>query len=393
MLIVSRKKVTDYFLIFIVAQLGLWYGGLADLLPVGLVSNWNRLQLLSTVFMAFCFALSKRTPNIFTLLVIASNACLVVSTWWNEGSIDTVAFTRMIALVLLIDYFYHKVDELLNVFMIIFEIMIYYNFYTIYSSGPDLFGGYYGALGYDNGFTLYALAAYAIALLCYERANYIYVGEQNIRTKFRNKRSIIRIRSIFLIIFAHLTVFYPMIGTGIAAILMVDVLAIIYKIKKFNLSLMKSYLIYIGVEIFIVFLRVQEIFSYVIVKLLNKDLSFTGRTNVWDRAIKMIARNPIIGYGYLTQSGERAILGDVYCHNALLEQFFRGGIPYFAIFVVMIYLISKSAKRYKNSTSLQYIIFVFCGILLSAITESNLASALVMLLLSLTFAYTKNEKF
>jgi O-antigen ligase len=61
------------------------------------------------------------------------------------------------------------------------------------------------------------------------------------------------------------------------------------------------------VFVFIVVLRLQNVFSFLIVDILHKDLTFTGRTVLWNAATAYILKNPIIGYGL-----ERT---DVIAHN------------------------------------------------------------------------------
>ncbi len=47
----------------------------------------------------------------------------------------------------------------------------------------------------------------------------------------------------------------------------------------------------------IVLLRRQELFATLITNIIGKDVTFTGRTDLWDMAIMHFLRNPIWGYG------------------------------------------------------------------------------------------------
>ena len=61
----------------------------------------------------------------------------------------------------------------------------------------------------------------------------------------------------------------------------------------------------------IVLLRLQNIFSFIIQNILGKDLTFTGRTRIWDNAIEFIKARFIIGYGKETGAVIASKLGDI----------------------------------------------------------------------------------
>ena len=75
-------------------------------------------------------------------------------------------------------------------------------------------------------------------------------------------------------------------------------------------------LVIISIVIFvsIVFLRLQEVFSYLIVNILGKDLTFTGRTVIWDYYINEIKNSWVIGYGV----GYNPYKG-LFAHNGFLD--------------------------------------------------------------------------
>lgn len=95
-----------------------------------------------------------------------------------------------------------------------------------------------------------------------------------------------------------------------------------------------SYLaIYIVSFFAIVILRVQHLFSFIIVDILHKDLSFTGRTSIWDQALQAFATNPVLGTGkdVFTVNGQKISSA----HNMLLETLVQGGILGLSSFLMM----------------------------------------------------------
>lgn len=370
----SRKGIFNFIVMLALLQSGLWYGGLADLIPVGLLNQWNRLSLLFTmVLVVLCFA-KKRHINYATVLLVLYKFVLIFSTYLNGRTVELTDFTRFMCVVLAMEYFEDELDNLISVLMVIFEIMLYYNFLTL-SVGPDLYGAYYTALGYDNAAPPYLLTAYLIAV-CYmiEKRKYI--------------------RPVIMIIIIHLTLIITMVGTGLVAIIFVDILLIWNSRRVIKISYFKSYCICLLATFAIVVCRVQNIFSFIIVDVLGKDLTFTGRTRDWDLAFELIPKKFMFGYGILDQITEKKILGDVFTHNAVLEQLFRGGIISLLVFAASIYFIAKANRcdneilKHKNS----YLLCVMCGFWILSLTEATFEGTIFYCSLMLYFHYTKYMK-
>ena len=343
------------------------YGGLADLIPSMLLSYWNFLQQCSTIGMILLFLLGKRLPNILSILLIVARLWLCFVTWFNDGRMDIPYVTRFICLILLIDYFSKDGIILISTIMLIFEIMVYYNLLTCIQNGPDLFGAFYGALGYDNDFTRYLIAGYFWAILY-----------ANIQKKF--------VRPALLLIAIHITLIFTWCGTGLMAIVTIDVLLLAFRLIQIDFSVGKGYIGYLIVVLLIVFLRFQNIFSYLIEDVLKKDLTFTGRTIMWDYAILLIQKNPIIGYGYMDQETETILLGGAHSHNILLEQLLRGGIIYAILFALMIFLLSsklKKASKYLCETNIiTTMSLITVAVWLAGITENIMEDYILYLLFS-----------
>lgn len=130
------------------------------------------------------------------------------------------------------------------------------------------------------------------------------------------------------------------------------------KTKFFNSI---NYLVtYIVAFISIIILRLQNIFSFIIVDILKKDLSFTGRTGIWDAVIDTIKNKPVLGYGNVTFQYTETIITS---HNAILDFWLKGGLLLVASFFAILGLASKKLYEYKDcdcAKVLALIIFVFC---------------------------------
>lgn len=372
---VSKKKIYSSIVLLALLQSGLWYGGLADLIPTVLLNQWNKIScIFMVVLIVLCIA-KKRYINIATLLLILYKVFLLYSTFCNGRSIDMIDFYRFMCIVLAIEYYEDDIPELISALMMIFEVMIYYNFLTL-STGPDLYGAYYTALGYDNAASPYMVMAYLVAVCyCLEKKKYI--------------------RTFAMIIVIHITLFTTMVGSGLVAIGVVDLMLLVYLLKRFRISLFKTYCIYLGITFAIVVCRVQNIFSFLIVGILGKDLTFTGRTKDWDLAFSLISNKFFIGHGIMNQETEKMILGDVYTHNAVVEQFFRGGIIAFLIFVIGIYFVSKvyNNSAMKRSRKSDCLVCVMCGFWIVSMVEIIFEGTIFYCGLALYFHVCKYWEF
>ena len=102
--------------------------------------------------------------------------------------------------------------------------------------------------------------------------------------------------------------------------------------------------------VLVIKLHIQDLFANVITLYLNKDLSFSGRTYLWDRAIKNIASHPVFGYGILTPEAAAARNGytNASVHNLLLDYLLIGGVVAIIFLVAMHIMLSYRVKNYDS---------------------------------------------
>ncbi|MGN0642521.1 MAG: O-antigen ligase family protein [Huintestinicola sp.] len=155
--------------------------------------------------------------------------------------------------------------------------------------------------------------------------------------------------TLILIAAASASIFITWSATGVAGLFMLLFFALfIYREKiagsfnSFNLSVLYA-AAFLGIIVF----RIQSAFSFIIEDLLHKNITFTGRTDIWDIAIMMIKRSPVFGYGVYEGHGLVFTRGQYYyAHNAVLEVLLQGGVIslifYAAIFG------TAAAALYKN---------------------------------------------
>lgn len=371
---VSKNKILDAIVLFAFIQSSLWYHGLSLLIPTSLLGVWNAIQISLTVVLIVLVFARKRTLSYVAAILILFRLSLVMSTYINGRSDDIVLVSRFICLVLALEYFEDKIEFIFSLLMYIVEFMIYFNLILYVTTGPDMYGAYYGAFGYDNGATPYLMLGYMVSCV------YFLNSRKTIFTW-------IRVGALLIVI--HYTLFLSSVGTGIMGVVLMDVLVLMYYLTRFKVSLIKIYFGYLMIQIAIVVFRIQNLFSFIIVDMLGKDITFTGRTIDWDIALELIPPKFLFGYGYMDQNVEKLIIGDSYTHNALLEQVFRGGLVYFLMFSLAIYFISKYTTNTQNK-AVDVAVLCLSGIWIISISEVVLEGLIPPLMLMLMYQLGRN---
>lgn len=115
----------------------------------------------------------------------------------------------------------------------------------------------------------------------------------------------------------------------------------------------------------VVGLQVQKYFEWLIVDVLQKDLTLSTRTYIWASAIANILKKPVFGYG--TTSGGRLEINrysigfskiTAFSHNVFLEILIQGGIVAMVFFVLIYIGASRSLKKDKEGTDLKVILSI-----------------------------------
>lgn len=99
----------------------------------------------------------------------------------------------------------------------------------------------------------------------------------------------------------------------------------------------------------IVIFQLQVYFEYIIVNILQRNLTLTSRTIIWERNIQYIKASPIFGYGREVYTTRAVKIGFVesspaglHAHNRFLEVMYCGGVVLLGLYI---YILVYSAKK------------------------------------------------
>jgi O-antigen ligase len=120
--------------------------------------------------------------------------------------------------------------------------------------------------------------------------------------------------------------------------------------------------------------------------LLDRDVTLTGRTELWAQVVESIREEPVLGYGYqgfwgglFSPSHELIVTYNwaPNAHNALLEYALAGGIPAALLFLALWFRTTARSARYVRYRPVAVGLLplgVSSFVLLSSITESGIVA-------------------
>lgn len=311
------------------------------------------------------FNYNKNILNIkLILLVMLYSFIILFSAVINNNITMGMIYTNFvyIGFIIYINYCMKDFKNFINALNILFTLLIIYNLIlAIFVKSSYMYIGYQGSqkvfvgtFDSRNGISMVMIPAIAFILI---RSEYIY-------EKVRNKDILLCFMVLIIILLSKSST-----GFIVGSLLVIYVL-LLKKIKiKININKLMS--IYTIIYTQVVIFRIQEtVFRGFIENTLQKNVTLTGRTLIWDFIMKIIPNSLIFGYGRNDIIAQNAIIRDVTeAHNGLLEILLCTGI--IGLFVFILILLNAFKALNKSNSKISYIlsmaIFLYFCI---ALTES-----------------------
>ena len=374
----NNKKINFSFLYFLILIPFFKTDFLARFQVISTV--FNLLKVLSVVFVVLTVYKRKYLSKKMQLLFLFS-LTIIIPTLIYAGDKGAVLnyFIPFWCLSYLIDIL-NKEKKFIGTLLFIFEIFIYINFITMifyplgmYSTGTINTGIAYQNwfLGFKNILVCYFLPAYIIS--------YLYMNITGNKT-----------RTVFLTIVIFISTLISGSTTtlvGIIILLLFSVFSFLQ--KQYKIFNFKNYFITIIILfISIVICRFQNLFKFLIVDILNKDLTFTHRTELWDITLKAIANKPLIGHGWESTYLRHLMYNSstiITAHNQILEYMYFGGIIAIILLFIIINIANNDLKKYYKDKNIQIISLGFFIYQILNLTEVYLNPIMLLLLIFAVF--------
>lgn len=320
-------------------------------------------KLLSFGIVIILVILNKKISK-FTIFFIAFQTMFLISSFINGGlsvvKLALLDFCCNTAIVLASDLFIKKdAKSFLKSACISYGIIILIMVFTMFKYYPQgmytdiLWDHNYYFLGHDNG-TFYLAFPIIIMINIYSLISY---------GKIKSWAFIFTLLVFAAYFYTWSVVSFIMIGI-ILIYLLTSNLKIWTKVLKLKYIICFTILFFFGIIIF----KIQNYFSFIIVDILHKDLTFSGRTKIWDLAIEYIAQKPLLGYGFENIMIRINKFGISHIHNMILQLLYQVGIIGFTFFITSIAQALKPVSNLKqnkltNLILLSVIIFLISGII------------------------------
>lgn len=339
---------------------------------------FNLWRVASFAFIIARLVLVKQKISVVAALICIQQVFLFGVTLLNNGDIYTYAVSAfpIMSVVLLYDRMRYDREVFLSSQLFCFELVIYINLVTELLIPAGMYGVSNNTrnwfLGYYSHHTKYFIPALMFAWL-YKKAT----GK--------------KLRSYFLICSIFISALLVRSG-GVLMALFGMVLA--YALLK-NWTHLFHYYTYWSVHIFfflfIVVLKLQNMFQWLIDGVLGKWNSLLLRMNLWDRSLELISENLFFGHGIFdvtTRQLENGFNWASHAHNLLLEVLYQGGLVNLAFWIVVILVVGKKLYRYRNTPESKIMAAAFFGWCLAALVDQWTAPFLMGMFI---IAYYSNK--
>lgn len=346
-----------------------------------LVSNLNNAFRVLSALGAGILLLRKKTVRVTPLFpcFLLMGFALFISTILNHSNVIT-CFGRicsLIALALIFEVWSDDVKELILALMPLMELLCYGNYLTI---------------------LLFPKGMYSLHLNTWSSAENWLLGNRNIMITYLFPACVIAFlyrqyggkfwRTMGVYFISLLSVTLPPVASSTSTVGIIIFLLMLILIRsgfKFN----AYFLLGMNVAAFfaIVVFRMQNWFLGEIVQLLGKNLTFTGRTSVWDFYLQIISAKPLLGYGVMQAIDifSKFRFTATNAHDMVFQFLYEGGAVQLALYLSMVVIVFKRLKMVQEQNVAQGLGAALFAFQIMGLTEAHQRFAFVFSLYYLAF--------
>ncbi len=207
----------------------------------------------------------------------------------------------------------------------------------------------------------------------------------------QEKKQFFNLKSIAYLLVITMSAVLSTSSTCMITITAVILLYILMVVKKKGLLVNPTgvMIIYVVSWFALIVFRIHYLFADLLRNWFHKDLTLSHRTIIWDRALELIVKKPVFGYG-LTESlnvfsvhhdytgGNNNVWTALSGHNQFLQLLYYGGIVLMMMFFA-IYFVSTKKKR-RNNYHFKYYFLGVIGILINWMSEVPSEYAMFLML-------------
>jgi len=350
------------------------------IMPPAFFSNINLFDFFNKILIILIFIILvilttvKRRINSFVLLSFIFIGWNSMSSYLLAGGVlDLFNNLKILSFILIINIMVkNKTLSLLRSLNLLFGFYIVLNFlsYIIFPEGlyiDNPRGDQYRAawfLGIENQFAYFIIPGIIIVLLY---------------SWYRFEK--INLNSFIIVILSGVTIIISWSATAVVSYFFVVVSFVFVLWKGIN-KLYNFYLLlstYIVVWLLIVKANSFSILKQVIEDILNKDMTFSSRTLIWEKIFELIPLSKWYGFGNNT-SVLVFTTKEFRAHNMFLQIIIDNGIIGALIFSFIILIVGFKMSEHRGNIMIFLLLIGIFGILIGGLTESYRLNNLFMIL-------------
>lgn len=332
-------------------------------------------------YLIYVYVKKKEKIDYFFIILILYRVLIIIPTIVNSGDILKVGY---ISIIMIDIFLFFKINiknsnyEIVHILSNIFIFYLLVNLVTIIKFDNGIIENLY-FLGIRTRFTDYAFPGMLLTVMDYKLNN------------------VNRFQTVLKIIIILLNIIIPKVSTAYVGLALFIILA--FTLKKIRNIKILNYNVFITLalvlNISIVFFRIQNIFSFIIVDLLGKNLTLSGRTFIWDASYEYLKENLLLGNGLNNLNGNFIYFhGWWQAHNQFLQQLYESGIFGTILLIIALYYTGKNINKSVNKNIYISFMFAFCIMMITEIYAYYVTFYLSIILIYLVSKEerTKNEK-
>lgn len=350
------------------------------IIPPPFLTSIFILERLNAIIIVFLFisvlllSVLKGKLNLFVLMSILFLGWKSLSSYLlADGLLDISNNLRILSLILLINLTAGKhALSIIKALFILFSCYIILNFISfvlfpngIYLDNPRP-GEYREAwfLGTQNQFSLIIIPGITVVIFY---SWFVF-----------NK---ISLYAWVNIVIAGITVFIADSATTKIAFFFI-IISILLNLGK-NIKIVYNFLLlasgYAVIWIFLVRLKAIDMFQSIITSLFNKDMTLSGRIDIWDEILELIPESLVYGFGNNT----RVVAYDVTefrAHNIFLQILLDNGLIGLILMITCILISGFMLQKNKHNMLAVILLIGLFGILIGGLAEAYRLNNLFMIL-------------
>ncbi len=359
MKIMINKKNIMLTLFYILMLFSYFQFDSLNYLYTSLLPIYKMFHYISFFIIVLLF-LKNKTMSKIIIYVLIYLFILFISSIINGQQFSQILNYMMMVMsfCLITDYgIKNNTKEYLYAISIFLNFMVIINFITIllYPNGMYINSTLYKQnwiFGYKNAHILYLLPCVAVNAI----RSLKYKGHLDYKFYL-----------IFFISFLSIVIVNS--STGIVG-LSIILIYLVFKKLLDKVNLVNSYSsmgLYLLSFISIMILKIQNLFKFLIVDILKKDLTFTGRTYIWDSVLKSIKSHALLGYGNVTFQYNKYIFTT---HNTILDILYKTGIAGFTLYFFIIFETCKALYACKQNKISKFLSIILLSYFVIMLTEA-----------------------